>query len=235
MRRAGERFGWGRGMVKLSDLTPAEMARHLGRPSGTVGLAVGDYMNEVNRRLTLFAYERLEPPPAGEIVEIGFGNGKLVDELLKLASDLYYVGVDASDAMVAAAHKHNASLVRAGRCDFLQGSVEDMPFPAGSFDRALTVNSIYFWPDQLAGLAEIARVLRPGGRLVLASMSPETGRKLPMYSRENGFSIPSREELIALHRQAGFAEVDCASYDEQAVRFDGSTLERSFNVTVARR
>ena len=102
------------------------------------------------------------------------------------------------------------------------------------FDRALAVNTIYFWPNQLAALLEVRRVLSADGWLVLASMTPETSAKSPTARPEHGFQVPDRERLLSLHRHAGFRTIDCELYEEQNTRLDGAVFQRSYHIVRAR-
>jgi SAM-dependent methyltransferase len=58
-----------------------------------------------------------------------------------------------------------------GHVDLRYGSVEHLPFGDNSFDKALAINSMQTWPDAIAGLREMRRVLRPGGRIALGFTS----------------------------------------------------------------
>ncbi len=167
------------------------------------------------------------------MLEIGFGNGKLIGELLAIAPGLCYVGVEISDTMVAAAREQNRAHMQQGRVELHLASVERLPFPDAEFDRALAVNTVYFWPDQLAALIEVRRVLRADGWLVLASMTPETSAKSPTARPEHGFRVPDRDRLLLLHRQAGFRGIDCELYEEQNTRLDGTVFQRSYHVVLA--
>jgi ubiquinone/menaquinone biosynthesis C-methylase UbiE len=221
-------------MVDLSQLPASQFAAQLARPSGEVGVAVGDYMKQLNGRLIMAAYQRLAPPTGGRVVEIGFGNGKLIAELLAMAPGLTYVGVEVSETMVAAAGEHNFAHLQQGRVELHLASVEHLPFPEQAFDRALAVNTIYFWPDQVAGLRELRRVLRGEGWLVLASMTPEASAKSPTARAEYGFHVLDRDALVSLHRVAGFRGVECDIYEEQNTRLDGTVFQRSYHIVLAR-
>ena len=220
-------------MVDLARLSAPEFAEQLTRPSGEIGLAVGDYMEQVNGRLIMTAYQRLAPLSQCRVLEIGFGNGKLIDELLAMAPSLCYVGVEISDTMVAVASEHNRAHLQQGRVELHLASVERLPFPDAGFDRALALNTVYFWPDQLAALSELRRMLRTDGWLVLASMTPETSAKSPTARPEHGFRVPNRDTLLLLHRQAGFRRVDCELYEEQNTRLDGTVFQRSYHIVLA--
>jgi len=220
-------------MVDLAQLPAAEMAAQLARPTGEIGIAVGDYMNRINSRLTNAAYQLLRPPPDGRVLEIGFGNGKLIGDLVGIAPDLTYVGVDLSDTMLHEASENNRALIDEGRVKLRMATVDRLPFPNAAFDRALAVNTIYFWPDQLSGLAEIRRVLRDDGFLVLASMTPDTSAQSPTARPEYGFRVPDRNALELLHQQAGFKRVTCDIYEEEAKRLDGTIFHRAYHMVLA--
>lgn len=74
--------------------------------------------------------------------------------------------VDPAPAMIRAAQAAGAD----GRLRWLQGTAEELPFPGGSFDLVVSTTSFDHWADQPAGLAQCARVLAPGGWLVLADL-----------------------------------------------------------------
>jgi SAM-dependent methyltransferase len=101
--------------------------------------------------------------------------------------------------MVDAARK-----LLAGRrnVDVQWGDVAALPFRARSFDRAMTVNALYYWPDLIAGLREIARVLKPRGKLAVGFRSPLN--LLPFTFTWSHFKSYEPEEVAAAMREAGF-------------------------------
>ena len=130
-------------MVDLNALTPSEMARLLGKPEGEAGRAVGERLNRVNADITAAVYRRLLLRPGDRVLEIGFGNGKLLTALLACADDLTYVGVDISETMVTEAIAFNAELVAAGQASFRLAPAEAIPCPDQSSDKVFAVNVIY--------------------------------------------------------------------------------------------
>ncbi|MGV7852903.1 class I SAM-dependent methyltransferase, partial [Mycobacterium kansasii] len=72
-----------------------------------------------------------------------------------------------------------AKAIAAGLISLYQSDGITLPVADRSLDKVLSVHNFYFWPDPRASLADIARVLRPGGRLVLTSLSDD----LPLAGR----------------------------------------------------
>jgi ubiquinone/menaquinone biosynthesis C-methylase UbiE len=114
-------------------------------------------------------------------------------------------GVDFSPGVVERARRQLHARVTEGRLELRCADAAALPYPDGRFTKACTVNTIYFWPDARAVLAEFRRVLADGGRLVVSFSSKETAEKLP-YTR-HGFTLYEAEEVRALLQAAGFRDV----------------------------
>jgi ubiquinone/menaquinone biosynthesis C-methylase UbiE len=69
--------------------------------------------------------------------------------------------------MLKQATARNAAGIENGRIDLRRGSAEHLPFANDTFDKALVTNSMQVWADAMAGLREVRRVLKPGGRVAL--------------------------------------------------------------------
>jgi SAM-dependent methyltransferase len=69
--------------------------------------------------------------------------------------------------VVEQARARNATAIQSGRVDLRHGSVVSLPFDDNSIDKALAINSMQVWPDAVAGLREIRRVMKPGGWIAL--------------------------------------------------------------------
>lgn len=223
-------------MVDLNSLPPSEMARLLGKPEGEAGIAISKRLNQINAGITSAVYQSLQLRRGERILEIGFANGKLLPELLSCADDLSYAGIDIASTMVDAAKDSNADLVASGRATFELASADEIPHPDASFDRVFAVNVIYFWPDPVRALAEMRRVLRPDGLSIVAAVNPDPQEPPPPFVREEfGFRARDAETVVALHREAGFAQVGIEDYEEIVPRPDGTPWKRRYAIVSARR
>jgi ubiquinone/menaquinone biosynthesis C-methylase UbiE len=104
-------------------------------------------------------------PEARRVLDVGSGTGYLLGLLAgRLPGAEELTGVDAASSMVTVARGREAD----GRLRFAAGTAERIPADGGRYDLVVSTTSFDHWADQAAGLAECARVLAPGGRLVLA-------------------------------------------------------------------
>ena len=105
-------------MAIFEKLTPAERARQLGNSEGEVGIAVADWLNETNKAANAKTVALLGVIAGDHVLEIGFGNGRTVPDVIGQAADVRYTGIDISPTMVAEASRFNAALVAAGKASF---------------------------------------------------------------------------------------------------------------------
>jgi ubiquinone/menaquinone biosynthesis C-methylase UbiE len=70
--------------------------------------------------------------------------------------------------MLNMARDRNRREIEAGRIELHQGDAANLPFDDAVFDVAYTINSLHLWPDPVAGLREVRRTLRRGGRIGVA-------------------------------------------------------------------
>jgi SAM-dependent methyltransferase len=97
------------------------------------------------------------------------------------------IGVDPAQAMLDAAGRRCAEAVRAGTVRLRIGTASDTGLDTGSVDLAVSVNNVQLWSDLPAGLAELMRVLRPGGRLMISVHDRWAPRGLAEAVTEAGF------------------------------------------------
>ena len=106
-------------------------------------------------------------PAPNQVLDVGCGTGYLLGRLAARAPRAgVLAGIDAAPAMIEVAR----SAATDRRVRFVVGAVEQLPWPDRTFDLVVSTTSFDHWPDQRAGLAQCARVLAPGGCLVLADL-----------------------------------------------------------------
>jgi SAM-dependent methyltransferase len=188
------------------------------------------YADEQNLAARKSIYEDAEGPDAREVafaalaearprrvLEVGGGEGELAERIVnELGADL--VGIDQSARMV--------EIQRSKGIDARVGTVEELRFADGEFDLAVAAWMLYHVPDPHRALAELARVLRPGGRLVaVANGYDHLGELWDLMGRDRAY----RREIFG--RETGeewllrsFARVErrdadgWVTLDEDAVR-----------------
>ncbi|HJQ39400.1 MAG TPA: methyltransferase domain-containing protein [Thermoanaerobaculia bacterium] len=127
-------------------------------------------------------------PASGEnVVDVGCGAG--IDSMIAakfVAPSGRVVGVDMTPAMVEKAQR-NAAESGISNVDFRQGMAESLPVPNGWADVVISNGVLNLFPDKLAGLQEMARVLKPGGRmqigdiLVQKAVGPKGKRDIDLW------------------------------------------------------
>lgn len=217
--------------VDLAKLDPATLAKHLANPEGIVGIAVTAGLNKTNASLYAATVAKLAVQEQERVLEIGFGNGHEIERLLSCASSLVYAGIDVSETMVAEATLRNAVPIAKGQVTLHHGSSSALPFPPGSFDKALALNTVYFWENPVVDFSEIRRVLRGGGRLVMGAIAPWSTRNREHF--RYGFRLYDAEQLTALCTQAGFGAVAIDILNDQTVSVRGDKITRDYLIVVA--
>src|SRR5215216_3194760 len=145
------------------------LVRQAHKPTGPAGRATGWMMGRrsSNVRRNRWAVDLLAVEPTDRVLELGCGPGVAIAALASRASRGLVVGVDHSQVMIGQARRRNAAGIRAGRVRLIQTPVERLSISDGPFNAALAVNTVGMWPDPTARLRELARLLRPGGRIAL--------------------------------------------------------------------
>jgi len=140
------------------------------------------------------AAERGGVPSA--VVDVGCGTGRLLREAKRRWPNARVTGVDVSAGMIAEARR------RASDGLFVVGAAERLPLESGSVDLAVSTMSFHHWTDKAQGVREIARVLAPGGRFILADHAA------PRWLRAFGATPTlSARERIEVFAEAGLRVV----------------------------
>ena len=133
-------------------------------PAGAVAWALG-VGNPVR-------YAMLQPGQA--VLDIGSGGG--IDTILaakRVGSQGRAIGLDVLEEMCERGRRHAAQAQVEGWTEFVRGEMEDIPLPEGSVDMAISNGVLNLSARKSRALAEIFRVLRPGGRICVADLTVE--------------------------------------------------------------
>ena len=101
----------------------------------------------------------LSPPPNLRWIDIGCGNGAFTELLVERCAPAQVQGIDPSEGQLAFARKRPAARV----AKFDRGDATALAFPNASFDAAIMALVIFFVPEPAKGVAEMVRVVSPGG------------------------------------------------------------------------
>lgn len=182
--------------------------RAFGLPTGVLGRLGGKIMaGRRQLRIAEHVADHLDVCPGDKVLEIRFGPGVAIQHMHERLGDHgLIVGIDPSEVMLQMASTRNAEAIDRGSVRLVSGTVTQIPFEDEFFDKGYAMNSFQLWPDKLAGLREIRRVLKPGGPLVLSFYGPA----------QRGIT---REFVREQLKEAGFKEITVTSDSDSVLYF----------------
>lgn len=213
-------------------MEPQNLAAQLRCPSGDDAAEVALKMNDANRAVNQRCIELLQIESKDRVLEIGPGNGVFVRDIIRQAQDVSYAGLDWSAEMVAEAERLNWALVASGHARFAQGSSDQLPFDAEAFDKVLAVHTIYFWAHPEQHLAEICRVVRPGGMFCMAFGDRAFMQELPFAPY--GFTLYDDTQAGLLLQASGFDVIATHAHHETGLSNTGAVVEKVVHLVVSR-
>jgi ubiquinone/menaquinone biosynthesis C-methylase UbiE len=168
--------------------------------------------------------DQLGPLRGDRRLEIGCGSGVLLERVLA-AGAASAAGLDHSPDMLALAMERNRQAIADERLLLKLGDAARIPWPDQTFTVALSANMFFFVTEPERVLAELFRVLVPGGRLVIATMPgplPKPSLRCPWLLPPMGpaLRVYTDDEMRAMFERAGFTDV--------SVRSEGLQLARGF-------
>ncbi|MEQ1498879.1 MAG: class I SAM-dependent methyltransferase [Novosphingobium sp.] len=191
---------------------PLFIARQSGLPRGPLGRLIAAIMVRETASTNRQAIAALEIRPGDSALDIGCGSGLSVELLLRLVPKGRVTGADPSPVMAARAKARNYRAIASGLAEIATAPVEHLPFPDASFDAVMSVHTLYFWADLDIALREIVRVLRPGGRLVLACRTPANPAAAASFPAEI-YTLRGLSEIEEALRDAGL-QITASTADE---------------------
>jgi ubiquinone/menaquinone biosynthesis C-methylase UbiE len=179
------------------------------------GSAYDCFMGRYARKLAP-AFADFAGVSEGRVLDVGCGSGLLTEELARRVGEANVAAVDPSPMV-------EECRVRVPGADVRTAAAEDLPWPDGSFDAALAQLVLHFMDDPRAGLAEMGRVVRPGGavaastwyfpKMPLVRTFWQVARELVPQAPDETQQFETLEELEALGRAAGLDDVEAAPID----------------------
>jgi len=141
----------------------ASVGRYAGAVTDAIrfndGAAYERYMGKWSQLAGEKFLDWIAPEPGLRWLDVGCGNGAFTEMLVERCAPATVQGIDPSEGQLAFARKRPAGRV----ARFRQGDAMALPFPDDAFDAAVMPLVIFFVPDPAKGIAEMARVVRPGG------------------------------------------------------------------------
>ena len=180
------------------------------KPHGSAGFEMLTRMNDSHYAVTGWALEHFSFTGSERVLDIGCGGGATLHRIAEKITTGHLTGADYSPVSVELSTRNNQEYVNSGKMNITEASVESLPFNDNSFDRIITVESFYFWPDHQENLREVYRVLDKDGVFLIvadvygdAELSEESMEGIRKYSLYN----PTRAEFRKLLENAGFINV----------------------------
>lgn len=180
------------------------------KPQGEEGAMMLQRMNESHFPVTGWALDFLNFRENDCVLDIGCGGGATLQRMSERIQTGHLIGVDYSKTSVNESGKLNEEDIRSGKMEILEASVEKLPFDSETFDKIVTVESFYFWPNPQENLKEVLRVLKKGGVfLLVADIYQKDGLEEQVLENICEYQLfnPTLEEFRELFQNAGFLNV----------------------------
>ena len=177
------------------------------RPEGRFGKMVVGAMNNGHAPVSKWALGVFPVTDGEQVLDVGCGGGGNLARILQSCPQSRADGIDYSGASVECSRKTTRKY--STRCSILQGDVMRLPYSGESSDRVVSFESIYFWPDPVKGLAEIRRVLKPSGKVVIVCEMTDPEKGAFWMKRCEGMKIYTAAELRSFLEAAGFSGIKC--------------------------
>lgn len=176
------------------------LAKQFRKPEGILGRLAGMVMFFENRKINRWTIDRIAVQPGDYILEVGFGPGYAIEELLKRYRNLKIDGLDVSETMLSTARSKNERAVESGRLKLYQGEIEDFSQNRSQYDKVFSVNNYPLWKNKKKSLIRIHQMMKDGGRIAITVQPREEDA-----SREKTFAHAVQIEQDLFY--AGFRDI----------------------------
>lgn len=177
------------------------IAKQFASPNGIAGRAVSFIMNRQNRPMYEETIRLLAISDSDIVLDIGCGNGYVLNMIAK-QYDCRTAGIDISKSALNDALKRNHHFIKNKKMIFSHEDLSAMSFTDGTYCKAYSINTVYFWNDLNSNMKEINRVLKPAGVFVNTMYSNETLDRIS--HTQHGYRRFTAQELKSAGENAGF-------------------------------
>lgn len=158
------------------------------KPSGLIGRVITKIWSFYFKKLSLWAIKQTTISDNYRILEIGYGGGSTIKNLLALNKNLEIHGIDISKESYRTAQCVHSDSIRKGSVQLKIGNVENMPYQNNYFDRIFAIQTHIFWKDIKKSFQEVYRVLSSNSTLIIASEKEKIHYHMTDYRTSHEFS-----------------------------------------------
>lgn len=158
------------------------------KPSGLIGRVITKIWSFYFKKLSLWAIKQTTISDNYRILEIGYGGGSTIKNLLALNKNLEIHGIDISKESYRTAQRVHSDSIRKGSVQLKIGNVENMPYQNNYFDRIFAIQTHIFWKDIKKSFQEVYRVMSSNSTLIIASEKEKIHYHMTDYRTSHEFS-----------------------------------------------
>jgi ubiquinone/menaquinone biosynthesis C-methylase UbiE len=210
-----------------------EIASQLNHPNGIKGIEIGNMMSETNAVMTSSTIDSLLISNNDYVLELGPGNGSHLSQILNKCATVKYVGLEISELMQKEAIKINQNYIDHHQATFYLYNGKIIPFANDTFDKVMTVNTIYFWQNPNEFIKEIYRVTKPNGLVSITFAEENFMKKLPFT--KFGFQLYTIEKIEKLIYTTHFKIMNVLSKKEPIKNNLGEFIDRDFVIVTVQK
>lgn len=210
----------------MNDNELKDLASQLKNPHGKKGIEIADMMYQSNLPMIQHCVSMLGVKNNEKILELGYGNARhLLDVFDGLNID--YTGLDISTLMKQEAIKFYQNCDKFSHVKFLLYDGKQIPFDDDTFDKIITVNTLYFWENPKEFFKELYRVLKMGGKLIITFIEKDFLDTLPFA--QYSFNSYNREILEQIINPNNFKIFNYQTQSDNIMSKTGKSITRVFS------
>ena len=185
----------------------SKLFRNCAEPRGALGRLMLRMMNRGHRRVYAWTFDHCPLADGMRTLDVGCGGGGAILELTRRFPAIRADGVDVSEESVAMCRRRVAAADIANPGEIVRGEAGALPMADATYDLAYAIETVYFWPDLVAGLREMLRVLKPGGAAAVAVECADPVASQGWVDLVGRMEVRPPEQIAEAFRKAGFADV----------------------------